>query len=296
MMGSMGTGVRSVIVTGAGGQLGSQLSARAEGAVRALTSADLDITDEESVQSVLGDIGPGDVVINCAAYTGVDAAEDDRETAMAVNGKGPGHIARLTAGRRAHLVHISTDYVFTGVASGPLEPDDPTGPASVYGISKLAGEKAVRSADACATIVRTAWVYTGVPHSSDFVSTMRRLESQRDTVSVVTDQVGSPTYSADLADGLLELSERVVHVDSGARGATLHASNAGSCSWFDLAQAVFAEVGADPARVLPTTAADFPRPAPRPAYSVLSGRAWQEAGLTPLREWRPALSAALHVR
>jgi dTDP-4-dehydrorhamnose reductase len=264
--------------------------------VRDLTSADLDITDAGSVQAVLGDIGAGDVVINCAAYTAVDAAEDNVDAAMAVNGEGPGHLARLTARAGAHLIHISTDYVFTGVASGPLEPDDPTGPASVYGISKLAGEHAVRSADPAATIVRTAWVYTGLPDSADFVSTMRRLESQRDTVSVVTDQVGSPTYSADLADGLLELSSKVVEPGSVARGATLHASNAGSCSWFDLAQAVFAEIGADPARVLPTTSAEFPRPAPRPAYSVLSGRAWQEAHLTPLREWRSALSAAVHVR
>jgi dTDP-4-dehydrorhamnose reductase len=292
----MGTDVRSVIVTGAAGQLGKQLCARSRLPARGLTSADLDITDPESVRTVLGDLGPGDVLINCAAYTAVDAAEENRDAAMAVNGAAPGHLAELTARTGAHLIHISTDYVFTGVASGPLEPDDETGPASVYGVSKLAGEQAVRSADPEATIVRTAWVYTGAPDSADFVSTMRKLESSRDTVSVVTDQVGSPTYSADLAEGLLELAVTMVEPGSPARGTTLHASNAGSCSWFDLAQAVFAEIGADPARVLPTTSAEFPRPAPRPAYSVLSGRAWQEAHLTPLRAWRSALAAAVHAR
>jgi dTDP-4-dehydrorhamnose reductase len=292
----MGTDARSVIVTGAGGQLGQQLSARSRHPVRALTSADLDITDPDSVNDVLGGLGPDDVLINCAAYTAVDAAEDNKDAAMAVNAAGPGHLATLTARTGARLIHISTDYVFTGVASGPLEPDDETGPASVYGMSKLAGERAVRAADPTATIVRTAWVYTGAPGSADFVGTMRKLEASRDTVSVVTDQVGSPTYSADLADGLLELAADVAGPDSVARGTTLHASNAGSCSWFDLAQAVFAEVGADPARVLPTTSAEFPRPAPRPAYSVLSGRAWQEAHLTPLRAWRSALSAAVHAR
>jgi dTDP-4-dehydrorhamnose reductase len=292
----MQTDVRSIVVTGGAGQLGSQLRQRGGAGVRGLTSGDLDITDPVSIHQVLGELGPGDVLINCAAYTAVDNAESDRATASAVNADGPGYLAELTARTGARLIHISTDYVFTGSASRPLEPNDPTGPDSVYGATKLAGEQAVRAADPSATIVRTAWVYTGAPDSADFVSTMRRLEAQRDTVSVVTDQVGSPTYSGDLADGLLELAGRVSAADSAAAGQVLHASNAGSCSWFDLAQAVFAEIGADPARVLPTTTAEFPRPAPRPAYSVLSGRAWQDAHLTPLRDWRAALAAAVHNR
>ncbi|OZG30344.1 dTDP-4-dehydrorhamnose reductase [Williamsia sp. 1138] len=290
--GSAGSG--SIVVTGVAGQLGTQLRVRGGSRVRGLTSAQLDITDPVSVYEALGKLGPGDVVINCAAYTAVDNAESDRSTAAAVNAEGPGYLAEHTARTGASLIHISTDYVFPGSSSRPLEPGDPTGPDSVYGATKLAGEQAVRAGDPSATIVRTAWVYTGAANSADFVGTMRRLERERDTVSVVTDQVGSPTYSGDLADGLLELAGQVSGPDSVAAGQILHATNAGSCSWFDLAQAVFVEVGADPSRVLPTTSAEFPRPAPRPAYSVLSGRAWQVAELTPLRDWRAALTAAVH--
>jgi dTDP-4-dehydrorhamnose reductase len=286
-------GLRSILVTGVAGQLGRQLRTRGGSRVRGLTSAQLDITDPVSVYQAVGKLGPGDVVINCAAYTAVDNAESDRSTAGAVNADGPGYLAEHTARTGAHLIHISTDYVFTGSSSRPLEPGDPTGPESVYGATKLAGEQAVRAADPAATIVRTAWVYTGAVDSADFVGTMRRLERDRDTVSVVTDQVGSPTFSGDLAEGLLELAGEVSGPESVASGQILHATNAGSCSWFDLTQALFAELGADPSRVLPTTTANFPRPAPRPAYSVLSGRAWQEAGLTPLRDWRAALTAAV---
>jgi dTDP-4-dehydrorhamnose reductase len=283
----------SVVVTGAAGQLGRQLCIRGGDAVRPLTSADLDITDPVAVDSVLGTLGSADVIINCAAYTAVDAAETDKDRAYAINVTGPANLAALTAYTGAHLIHVSTDYVFTGEADRPMEPGDPTGPKSVYGRTKLAGEVAVRAGDPSATVVRTAWVYTGAPGCNDFVGTIWRLESERDTVSLVTDQVGSPTFSSDLADGLLQLAEHISAGGSPATGTIVHASNAGSCSWFDLAQAVFAEVGADPARVLPTTSDTFPRPAPRPAYSVLSGQSWQKAGLTPLRDWRSALSAAI---
>lgn len=293
MMVRMQRELGSVVVTGAGGQLGGQLRVRGGDVVRPLASSDLDITDPEAVDSVLGELGPADVVINCAAYTAVDAAETDRDRAHAINVTGPANLAALTAYTGAHLIHISTDYVFTGHADSPMEPGDPTGPESVYGQTKLAGEVAVRAGDPSATVVRTAWVYTGTPGASDFVATMRRLEAERDTVSVVTDQVGSPTFSADLADGLLQLAAHICAGGSPATGTILHASNAGSCSWFDLAQAVFSEIGADPARVLPTTADAFPRPAPRPAYSVLSGQSWQKAGLTPLRDWRSALAVAV---
>jgi len=165
---------------------------------------------------------------------------------------------------------------------------------SVYGRTKLEGERAVREAAPDATIVRTAWVYTGPARKrlglpgSDFVTTMIALEASRETVAVVDDQVGSPTYARDLADGLLQL------VDSdAARGRTVHAAGAGRASWCDLARAVFEEVGADPARVHPCTTADFPRPAPRPAFSVLSSAGWEAAGLSPLRDWREAVTAAI---
>ncbi|WP_137874372.1 dTDP-4-dehydrorhamnose reductase [Rhodococcus sp. Q] len=274
----------NILVTGAGGQLGGNLLRRDVPGVsiRGLTSSDLDITDADAVRDA---VRPGDVVLNCAAYTAVDAAETDEDAAAAVNATGPRILAEASARVGARLVHVSTDYVFPGDASTPYEVDDATGPRTAYGRTKLAGERAVLAADPTAVVVRTAWVYTGT--GSDFVATMLRLQRERDTVSVVDDQVGSPTFAGDLAAGLLELATRPQ-----VRG-VLHATNAGRATWFELARAVFAGVGADPERVRPCTTADFPRPAPRPAYSVLSSAAWERAGLTPLRPWADALADAL---
>lgn len=274
-----------LVVTGAHGQLGRALLHLAPGALGP-GRAELDITDADAVRDV---VKPGAVVINCAAYTAVDRAETDVDAAFAVNAIGPEVLAGVCAAAGARLIHVSTDYVFPGTADRPYEPGDPTGPATVYGRSKLAGEQAVLRIAPAAHIVRTAWVYTG--QGSDFVATMRRLEGERDTVRVVNDQIGSPTYAFDLAAGLLELAARPA-----AAGAhrILHATNAGQGSWFDLARAVFAGLGADPERVQPCGTEDFPRPAPRPAYSVLSGKSWVAAGLAPLRDWRLALSDALH--
>lgn len=286
----------TVHVVGAGGQLGrALLAARPAGArVTGHTREGLDVTDPASVTAALADLAPGDVVINAAAYTDVDGAESDRERAFAVNADGPAHLAAVTARGRARLIHVSTDYVLRPEAGRdrPFEPgeaDPSAGPATVYGASKLAGEQAVRAADPAATIVRTAWVYTGGPEDADFVGTMRRLERSRREISVVDDQRGSPTYVADLARGLWELAG----LPDAAAGAVLHAAGGGEATWYDLARAVFAGVGADPDRVRPCSTSDFPRPAPRPAYSVLSGRSWRAAGLTPLRDWRAALADAL---
>lgn len=283
-------------MTGAGGQVGQWLVRLGGPDIEAYGRADLDIADPTAVSAVLTALGPADVVINTAAYTAVDAAETDVAAARAGNEIGPRNLAVQTAVTGARLVHISTDYVFSGdpdQAGGPdgYDIDDPVDPATVYGRTKLDGERAVVAADPRATVVRTAWVYTGAVGGSDFVATMRRLESERETVTVVTDQVGSPTYAADLAAGLLQLAD-VLRADD-RPGAVLHAAGGGHTSWFDLARAVFQEVGADPDRVLPCGSADFPRPAPRPAYSVLSGRSWRAAGLTPLPEWREALHVAV---
>lgn len=270
-----------LVLTGAGGQVGRELL-RLAPTVRAYTRSRLDITDAAAVESVLR---PGDIVVNCAAFTAVDRAESETEAAYAANATGPAVLAAACTRVGARLIHLSTDYVFPGTATTPYEPGDPTGPGTVYGRSKLAGELAVRENCPEAQIVRTAWVYTG--SGADFVATMRRLERERDTVTVVTDQVGSPTYAADLAAGLLELA--------GHPGAprVLHATNAGRASWFEVARAVFTGIGADPGRVRPCTSAEFPRPAPRPAFSVLSGATWHAAGLTPLRPWESALAEAL---
>ncbi|MFF0635402.1 dTDP-4-dehydrorhamnose reductase [Nocardia sp. NPDC004151] len=276
-----------LLVTGARGQLGRALTTLAPGA-RGLAHADLDITAADAVREL---VKPGDVLINCAAYTAVDQAESEPEAAFAVNATGPGVLARVCAERGARLIHVSTDYVFPGTASHPYEPDDPTGPATVYGRTKLAGEQAVLEYSPDARIVRTAWVYTG--DTGDFVATMRRLEGERDTITVVDDQIGSPTYALDLAAGLLELAGMLGTGVNPGVPRILHATNAGQASWFDLARAVFTGLGADPDRVRPCGTEDFPRPAPRPAYSVLSGNSWAAGGLSPLRDWKSALNDAL---
>ncbi len=282
------------LVTGAGGQLGADLL-RAAGPHRpgagagrpevvGLTRADLDIGDPAAVDKALAEVRP-DVVINAAAYTAVDAAETDEAAAAAVNAEAPANLARVCALHDAGLVHVSTDYVFAGDADRPYEVDAPTGPTSAYGRTKLTGEQAVRALlPERSWVVRTAWVYG--ESGGSFVRTMVRLAGVTDTLDVVDDQRGSPTWSRDLAAGLLALAE--------ARPAPgiYHCTNAGETTWYGLARAVFEEIGADPDRVRPTTTDKFPRPAPRPAYSVLSGAGWAAAGLPAPRPWRDALHAA----
>ncbi|MDX1884089.1 dTDP-4-dehydrorhamnose reductase [Mycolicibacterium sp. 120270] len=277
-----------IVISGAGGQVGRALAADAGRRgldVLALTSAQWDITDPDAAADI---VARGDVVVNCAAFTSVDAAESEPERAHAVNAVAPGIVARACASAGARMIHISTDYVFSGVVDGPSRPydvDDPTGPQSIYSKTKLAGEQAVHAALPEAHVVRTAWVYTGV--GSDFVGVMRRLAAGEDPVPVVVDQIGSPTYSVDLASALLEIADRP------AAPPLLHVANAGAASRFELARLVFELVGADPSRVVPASSEDMPRPAPRPPYSALSGRAAAAAGLTPLRPWPDALAAAL---
>lgn len=293
-----------VLLTGAGGQLGRALLATAasDTTIVPLSSADLDITDAAAVDARLAELGPHDVVINCAAYTKVDDAETDRDGATAVNVVGPTNLAAACARTGAWLIHISTDYVFGGPTAGeatsepirtePYEPDEliANTPPTVYGATKLAGERAAQHVNEQVTVVRTAWVYTGRADSADFIGTMRRLSEQHETLRVVDDQRGSPTYAFDLARGLWEL---VGSRDTERRGVVLHATNGGSASWFELTRELFVGLGLDPKRVEPTTTADFPRPAPRPAFSVLSQRSWVDLGLTPLPDWRVGLAEAI---
>jgi len=277
------------LVTGANGQLGRDLVRQLPGNdVTALTRRDLDLTDESAVREVVGSWAAAGsdaaVIVNAAAYTAVDAAETDEAAALTVNGRAPGWIAEEAAGR-ARLIHVSTDYVFAGDATAPYEPGDPVGPRTAYGRTKLAGESAVLAADPDAYVVRTAWVFAA--HGGNFLRTMLRLERERDTVQVVDDQLGSPTWTRHLAGGLVELA------GSGAPAGLYHCVGEGVTTWHGLAAAVFADVGADPSRVLPVSTARFPRPAPRPAYSVLSTRAWAGAGLTPLPSWRVGVRGAV---
>ncbi|MEJ2853739.1 MULTISPECIES: dTDP-4-dehydrorhamnose reductase [unclassified Saccharothrix] len=290
----------ALLVPGGRGQLGQDLvaAAPADGLVHGPSSAELDLTDGASVKDAVAsfaasarDGGLKPVVVNAAAYTAVDNAETDEERAALVNAVGPGLLAQACAVENVPLVHVSTDYVFAGDGTRPYEPDDETGPRSAYGRTKLDGERRVLQAWQRSWVVRTAWVYgAGGPN---FVKTIARLASERPELSVVDDQRGSPTWSHDLAVGLVELASRVVA--DGPTGRVLHATGGGETTWCGFARAVFEELGLDPARVKPCGTEDFPRPAPRPAYSVLSGAAWAAAGLTPLRPWREALREAFAV-
>jgi dTDP-4-dehydrorhamnose reductase len=274
-----------LLVTGAGGQLGADLLRAADGhQVVGLTRAELDVTDPDAIEKAVLDARP-DVVLNAAAYTAVDAAEADEATAAAVNGAAPANLARVCALHDAGLVQVSTDYVFAGDATAPYEVTAPTGPTSAYGRTKLAGERAVRELlPERSWVVRTSWLYGAT--GGNFVKTMARLEPVTDTLDVVDDQRGAPTWSRDLAAGLLAL------VAARPAPGTYHCTNAGETTWYGLARAVFEELGADPDRVRPTTTVAFARPAPRPAYSVLSAASWVGAGLPAPRPWRDALHAA----
>ncbi|MEV7046514.1 dTDP-4-dehydrorhamnose reductase [Amycolatopsis sp. NPDC051061] len=287
----------TVLVPGGSGQLGRDLAALASPDVDVVApgSAELDVTATGQVLAAVGaladrarETGSAPVVLNAAAYTAVDAAEKDEDRAFAVNADGPRVLAAACASRRVPLIHVSTDYVFSGDASSPYEPADELGPRSAYGRTKAAGEDAVLGSGASSWVVRTGWLYgrTG----SNFVKTMVRLESSRDTLSVVDDQIGGPTWTGDLASGLLELASRVA-ADDGPERRILHCTNAGSVSWCGFAQAIFSRLGADPSRVRPCTSAEYPQAATRPAYSVLSPASWQEAWLTPMRPWEEALDA-----
>jgi len=272
------------VVTGAGGQLGADLLrvlADSSDEVVGLARAELDITDPDAVADA---VEGADVVVNAAAWTDVDGAETAEPAAFRVNAAAPGLFAAACALTDATLVHVSTDYVFAGTGTRPYQEDDPVAPRSAYGRSKAAGESAVLASRAPSYVVRTAWVYgqTG----GNFVKTMARLCRERETVDVVDDQRGSPTWSRDLATGLVALAR------SGVEPGIYHCTNAGETTWCGLARAVFTELGADPARVRPTSTDRFPRPAPRPAYSVLSAQKWRGAGLLPLPPWRDALAAA----
>ena len=287
----------SLLITGAGGQLGRDLvlAATRAGITRVLGpgSAELDITDLAAVSgqvaaaAAAAAAGGRLVVINAAAYTAVDAAEEHGAArAYAVNAQGPENLARACAAHHAHLVQVSTDYVFAGQGAEPNRVDGPTVPRTVYGQSKLAGERAVLGSAASVHVVRTAWLYGA--HGANFVRTMARLAGGRQTVRVVADQHGNPTWTADLADGLIALARSADRVPA----RILHCANTSATTWFELARAVFTEIGADPERVQPCSTEEFPRPAPRPANSVLDIAGWAAAGLPALRHWRDALHAA----
>ena len=228
--------------------------------------------------------------MNAAAWTDVDGAETQEDAATAVNGVGVANLARACAQAGARLVHVSTDYVFPGDATRPYPEDAPTAPINAYGRSKLAGELAVaRLLPDTGYVVRTAWLYG--THGRNFVTTMLRLAGQREHLDVVDDQLGQPTWSYALASRLVELGDAALA--GRAPAGIYHGTASGETTWYGLARAVFALSGLDPERVRPTTSAQFPRPAPRPAYSVLGHDRWQSAGLSPMPDWYEMLGGAL---
>ncbi|MFN2611812.1 MAG: dTDP-4-dehydrorhamnose reductase [Solirubrobacterales bacterium] len=250
-----------VLVTGAGGMLGHDVVTLAEGAVHdvvALTHADLDITDAAAVDRVFASVRPN-AVINCAAWTDVDGAEQHEQEATAVNGEGARNLAAAAARLEAMVVYPSTDYVFNGRSPEPYRETDETDPLSAYGRSKLAGEAATMEANPRHFVVRTSWIFG--PHGKNFVETMLGLGRERGQVLVVRDQVGCPTYTGHLAAGLVRL------IDATAYGIH-HMAGQGACSWYEFAQEIFRQAGID-CEVLSATTEMVPRPAPRPAHAVL---------------------------
>ncbi|GAA2849024.1 NAD(P)-dependent oxidoreductase [Actinoplanes cyaneus] len=268
------------LITGAGGMLGRDLQTVLHGQnVVAATRAELDVRDPDAVRDA---VDGADVVINAAAWTDVDGAETSEEAATAINGHGARNLA-LAAGKR--LIHVSTDYVFDGTATTPIPEDARRAPLNAYGRGKAVGEEAVLAAGG--SVVRTAWLYG--EHGPNFVRTMLRLAATRDTLDVVDDQEGPPTWSYALAQQLVALGR------SSAAPGIYHGTAAGSTTWCGLARAVFAEAGLDPSRVRATTSDRFVRPARRPSYSVLSHARWAGSGVAPLRDWRSMLTQAMPV-
>lgn len=276
-----------VLITGADGQLGrdaAEIFAAAGHAVFAAGREQLDITDQIQCDTVTSGFKP-DVILHCAAYTAVDAAEQDEDGAYFINADGTRNMAVAAEKCGAKLIYISTDYVFDGESELPYREYDSPSPRSVYGKSKLAGEMLVQSLTSRFFIVRTSWVYG--QHGQNFVGTIRRLAQEKPVIQVVNDQTGAPTYTVDLSRFLLALAQTEKY-------GIYHASNTGACSWYEFAEAILQEEAAitgkaAAAKLVPCTTDEFPRPAPRPRSSILDHMAIRNSGLTDLRPWREAL-------
>lgn len=273
------------LVTGAKGMLGRDatdvlIAAGAE--VTPADRSDLDVLDAAAVSAL---VKGHHVVLNCAAWTAVDDAEENEPQAFAVNAVGAGHLARAARDAGARIVQVSTDYVFDGTSRTPYDEDAPLSPVSAYGRTKAAGEWAVRAEHPAGhLVVRTAWLYGA--HGGCFPRTIARLARERDSLSVVDDQVGQPTWTRDLAD----LVRRLVEADAPA--GTYHATSSGETSWFGFARSVVESAGLDPLLVTPTDSAAFSRPAPRPAYSVLGHARLDALGIEPIGPWADRWAAA----
>ena len=276
-----------ILVTGAAGMLGTDVCKAATDAgfdVLAFERTRLDVADASTVEAAVRRAGP-DVIVNCAAWTDVDGAEASPQAALEVNGAGAGNVARAAAGCGAWIVHVSTDYVFDGSKSEPYLESDPVAPLSEYGRSKLEGELAVaREAPEQHTVVRSSWLFGAAGRC--FPRTILRLAAERDELTVVADQVGCPTFTAHLAGALIDLgrTRRLPGV--------VHMAAAGQCSWFEFATEIVASAQL-PTQIKPGATSEMPRPAPRPAYSVLRS---ERAGAPRLPDWRRGLDEFMALR
>ena len=281
--------MKSIFVTGANGQLGSALQQRANHHPEwtfYFTDIDaLDICDKAQLTEYVRANGIG-YILNCAAYTAVDKAEDDAERCMRINRDAVRNISEVASEHGAHVIHISTDYVFDGRGQRPYREDDPTAPTSVYGRTKLAGEQALQEVLPDAVIIRTAWLYSEV--GQNFVKTMLRLGAERSEVSVVADQVGTPTYAGDLADAMLKILAHPVWAPG-----IYHFSNEGVCSWYDFARKIM-EIGGRRCTLHPITTDQYPTRATRPAYSVLDKTKIKQVFGLRIPAWEESLAGCVH--
>jgi len=279
----------NVLVTGANGQLGASIrEATAQSLHRYIfTDIDeLDITNKDAIRRTI-DAQPIDVIVNCAAYTHVDKAEDDYSAADALNRQAVSDLATVAKESDAVLIHISTDYVFQGDRVIPYKEDDPPRPAGVYGKTKLAGEEAIRAAGCKHIIIRTSWLYS--PYGHNFVKTMLKLTAENPTVKVVFDQTGTPTYAYDLATAIVHLIES----DRLDKEGIYHFSNEGAISWYDFAQAIN-ELAQHHCNVLPCHSDEFPSKAPRPAFSVLDKTKIKKTFDISIPYWRDSLKDCIN--
>jgi dTDP-4-dehydrorhamnose reductase len=271
-----------MLVTGGSGQLGTAMRSVFPDASYP-GRAELDLADIDGLREVLDRLHP-QAIVNCAAYTAVDAAEDDEASATRVNGEAVGAMAEHAAARGIPFVTFSTDYVFAGTATEPYVESDATDPVNAYGRSKLLGERLALAAYPGALVIRTSWLISAT--HPNFVATMLRLTASRDRLDVVDDQLGSPTVAADLAVATREA------LDAGVNG-LLHVTNLGTTTWFGLAVAAVDLAGLDASRLHPCTTAEFPTPAARPAFSVLGSERREPLGLDPMPHWRDSLGVVV---
>lgn len=280
----------NILITGANGQLGTALrhlgpTSRHNYIYTDL--AELDITDPDAIDR-FADTHAVDIIVNCAAYTNVERAEDDPSTARLINADAPRHLAHTARRRNATLIHISTDYVFPGTSTTPYTEDMPTQPLSVYGRTKLAGEQAIIDTGCRHIIIRTAWLYS--EHGNNFLKTMMRLTATSPTLTVVADQIGTPTYAADLARSIFDIIE---HGTYAGRDGIYHYTNEGVCSWYDFAVEIAAAARHTTCHIHPCHTCDYPTKARRPAMSVLDKTKYKDTFSALIPHWRVSMKKCI---